>query len=251
MDRLESNAGFLSFTPPVTKPFYAVWRAMPSAGLCLLALAWPAVARAANISVCASGCDQTSVAAAVAAAAGGDTIVMAAGTYAANIGIPANLVLTLQGAGAGVTILDGGGLGPVLIVDAGATVTLESVTVERGGNTKEQREAGIVAYGNVTVSDSLITANSVGLLTIGGDVKVVRTTITNNHGDDNGAAAGVENASGQTALLESTITANDGPYIGGINILGAAVSLTNSTASGNTGYLAANIQTTEGGILSA
>jgi hypothetical protein len=249
MDRLESNAGFLSFTPPVTKPFYAVWRAMPSAGLCLLALAWPAVARAATISVCASGCDQTSVAAAVAAAAGGDTIVIAAGTYAANIEIPANLVLTLQGAGAGVTNLDGGGQGPVLIVDAGATVTLESVTVERGGNPKEQHQAGIVAYGNLTVTDSLITGNSVGLVTIGGDVKVVRTTISNNQGDDNGAAAGVENVSGQTALVESTIAANDGIYVGGISIQGGAVSLTNSTASGNTGFQAANIEAAQGSVL--
>src|SRR6202521_5430462 len=116
MDRLESNESFPfarlnsradSSTPSATKPFYAVWRVMPSAGLCLLALAWPAVARAANISVCASGCDQVTVAAAVAAAANGDTITIGAGTYPANIVIPAHLTLYLQGAGAGATILDG------------------------------------------------------------------------------------------------------------------------------------------------
>lgn len=129
MDRLESNEGIAfaqlnsradGSTPSATKPFYVVWRVIPSAGVCLLALALPAVARAVNISVCASRCDQTSVAAAVAAAVSGDTVVIGAGTYAANIEIPANLVLTLQGAGAGVTVLDGGGQGPVLMVDAGA-----------------------------------------------------------------------------------------------------------------------------------
>lgn len=87
-------------------------------------------------------------------------------------------------------------------------------------------------------------------MTIGGDAKVLRTTISNNQGDDNGAAAGVENESGQTALIESTIAANDGIYIGGISIQGGAVSLTNSTASGNTGFLVANIEAAQGSLLS-
>jgi hypothetical protein len=259
MDRLESNEVFPfawlnsradSSTPSVTKPFSAVWRAIPSAGLCLLALTWPAVARAANFSVCASGCDQTTVAAAVAAAASGDTIVIAPGTYAANIEIPANVVLTLQGAGAGVTILDGGGQGPVLIVDFGATVTLQSVTVQHGGNPKELQMGGIVAYGNLTVSDSLITGNSVGLATIGGDAQVVRTTISNNQSDDSGAAAGVENVGGQTALVQCTIAANYGQFVGGIGVESGVVSLMNSTASGNTGYEVANIEAAQGSVLS-
>jgi hypothetical protein len=256
MDVLEPRKGFpfarlnrraASSTPSVTNHFYA---RLPTAGLCLLALAWPAVARAANISVCASGCDHNNVAAAVAAAASGDTVVIGAGLYAANIEVPANSVLILQGSGAGLTFLDGQGQRPVLIVDAGATVILDSVTVQNGGNAKEVYQGGIVAYGNLTVSHSRITGNSVGLLTIGGDAKVVGTTISNNQGDDNGAAAGVENVSGQTALVESTIVANDGIFIGGINVQGGAVSLTNSTVSGNSGFLAANIEANQGGLLS-
>jgi len=259
MDPLESNEGFRfarlnsrddSSTPSATEHFCAVWRTMASAVLCLLALASPAVARAANISVCQSGCDHASVAAAVAAAASGDTVAIGAGLYAANIEIPANVVLVLQGSGAGLTFLDGQGQGPVLIVDAGATVTLDSVTVQNGGNAQEGHQGGIVAYGNLTVSDSLITGNSVGLLTIGGDAKVVRTTISNNQGDDNGSAAGVENVSGQTALVESTIAANDGVFVGGINVQGGAVSLTNSTVSGNSGFLVANIEANQGSLLS-
>ena len=75
----------------------------------------------------------------------------------------------------------------------------------------------------------------------------MRTTISNNY---NGSAAGVENVSGQTALVESTIAANDGVFIGGINVQGGAVSLTNSTVSGNSGFLAANIEASQGSLLS-
>ena len=91
----------------------------------------------------------------------GDTVAIGAGLYAANIEIPANIVLVLQGSGAGLTFLDGQGQGPVLIVDAAATVTVDSVTVQNGGKAQEGRQGGIVAYGNLTVSDSLITGNSV------------------------------------------------------------------------------------------
>jgi hypothetical protein len=72
MDRLEPSEGFpfarlncrtYGSTPSATEHFCAVRRAMASAILCLVALASPAVARAANISVCESGCD-TRVAAA-------------------------------------------------------------------------------------------------------------------------------------------------------------------------------------------
>jgi hypothetical protein len=258
MDRLESNEGFLfarlncradSSTPSATKPRYAVRRVTPSAGLCLLALAWPAVARAANISVCASGCDQVTVAAAVAAAANGDTITIGAGTYPANIMIPAGFTLHLEGAGAEATILDGRDRGPVLIVDAGGYASVQSVTVERGGGPPQLPQAGIVVYGNLRVSDSLITQNSIGIANYGGAVSVLRSTIRDNHSSENGFGAGFTNVAGSADLFYSTISGNDGTDVGGVSIQGGNVSLLNTTVSGNTGNPVANIYGPAGGTL--
>lgn len=74
-DRRAENAKSSASTPS-----YVSRKVLISAAVCLLTLTRPAMALAANISVCASGCDQTSVADAVAAAANGDTIVIGAGT---------------------------------------------------------------------------------------------------------------------------------------------------------------------------
>ncbi|EFQ82600.1 hypothetical protein HMPREF0063_11809 [Aeromicrobium marinum DSM 15272] len=65
-------------------------------------------ASAAELSVCAVGCDHTTVADAVAAAAAGDTITIGAGTFP-TFGVVVDKPLTIQGAGVGQTILDGGG----------------------------------------------------------------------------------------------------------------------------------------------
>ena len=65
-------------------------------------------ASAATSTVCATGCDHTTIQAAVTAAAAGDTINVGAGTYN-EFGIIIDKPLTIQGAGEGTTIVDGGG----------------------------------------------------------------------------------------------------------------------------------------------
>jgi hypothetical protein len=192
----------------------------------VLALASPAIGRAATISVCASGCNQTSVAAAVAAANSGDTIAIAAGTYPVSVEIGKNMILTLQGAGAGRTILDGDQGVFVLLIDAGATLNLQGATVQNA------EAGGIQVAGYLTATDSLITRNGQGIVNTGGVAKVVRSTISNNV--EYGLGAGVSNVNGETDLIDSTVTANSGE-VAGIVVAAGLVSLVNSTMSGNIG----------------
>ena len=65
-------------------------------------------ASAATLTVCATGCDHTTIQAAVTSAVAGDTINVGAGTYD-EFGIIIDKPLTIQGAGEGTTIVDGGG----------------------------------------------------------------------------------------------------------------------------------------------
>jgi hypothetical protein len=90
-------------------------------------------AGAATVKVCPSGCAFSQIAPAMAAANPGDTIKVGAGTY--DGGFTIDKSLQLVGAGAGSTIISGGG--PVITIGvAGAptepTVTIEGVTVTGG-----------------------------------------------------------------------------------------------------------------------
>jgi hypothetical protein len=133
---------------------------------------------AATLTVCASGCPYTQLAPAIAAAQSGDTIKIGSGTYAG--GVTINVSVKLAGAGAGSTIISGGG--PVLTVGvAGAstepTVTIDGVTVTggitvgnltpfsgRGGGIYIPRAAGPSTGASVTIRNSVIRGNSVAPL---------------------------------------------------------------------------------------
>jgi hypothetical protein len=159
-------------------------------GAVLIAPAWFGMARAsaANLTVCASGCAYTQIAAAVAAAHSGDIVNVAPGTYLGGFTIDQNL--TLNGSGAGCTIISGNPPAPagsVLTIGVyGAssepTVSISGVTIT-GGVARSSPvsipfvgEAGVIAAGGgveippnaaftggatVTISNSVITGNRV------------------------------------------------------------------------------------------
>ena len=98
MDCLGSNAvtlagaiGRTNCSTPLRTRYRLYCRVVLIACAILLLSLLPAIARAANISVCASGCDQTTIASAIAAANSGDTITIGAGTYPFNVEISKNL----------------------------------------------------------------------------------------------------------------------------------------------------------------
>jgi hypothetical protein len=153
-----------------------------SAMASLLVLA-PGQASAATLNVCPSGCAYTQLAAALAAAHNRDTIRIGPGTY--DGGVTIDVSVKLVGAGAGHTIISGGG--PVLTIgEFGAstepTVSIEGVTIT-GGITRSSPEStpftgqeGVFAAGGgmeippnedfsggatVTIASSVITGNRV------------------------------------------------------------------------------------------
>ena len=154
--------------------------AIGAAALLLLA---SGQASAATLNVCPSGCQYTQLAPALAAAGGGDTIRIGLGTY--DGGVTIDVSVRLVGAGAGRTIISGGG--PVVTIgefgaDAEPTVSIDGVTIT-GGITRTSPESipftgqeGVIAAGGgveippnadfsggatVTIANSVITGNRV------------------------------------------------------------------------------------------
>src|SRR5690348_5963992 len=90
-----------------TKMGTALRRTSFCAGLVFLALSFVSPARAATLTVCASSCAYTTIAAAILAASPGDTISIQDAVHTeANIAVDRNL--TIQGQGAVNTAVDGG-----------------------------------------------------------------------------------------------------------------------------------------------
>ena len=106
------------------------------ATLTTLAIIGTAAASAATLKVCPHGCQYQQISDAIAAAHNGDTVSAAPGVY--HGGFTINKNLSLDGAGAGRTVISGGG--PVITVGAvGAahepTVAIDEVTITNGVTT--------------------------------------------------------------------------------------------------------------------
>ena len=167
---------------------FLVWRGASKVGLFVFAVAALLLigvgqASAATLDVCPSGCPYAQLAPALASAKDGDTIKIAPGTYAG--GVTIDVSVKLVGAGAGQTVISGGG--PVLTIGAFGestepTVSIDGVTIT-GGVTRSSPEStpfvgqeGVFAAGGgveippnadfsggatVTITNSVITGNRV------------------------------------------------------------------------------------------
>jgi CSLREA domain-containing protein/uncharacterized repeat protein (TIGR01451 family) len=198
--------------------------------------------RAANINGPVSGCP---------AGDGDDTIVVPAGTYdldLAGAGENAALTgdlditesLTISGAGAATTIVDGDDLDRVFEIRAGSN-ELTGLTIRDGfatGSTINDGCCGggiLVMAGSLDVTAALITLNSAtiaaGIGNFGGVLTVTDSTIDANvaSGDGGGVYTWA-----QTSLVRTTVSGNQGGFSAGVGNDGTTT-ITNSTISGNTG----------------
>ncbi len=151
---------------------------------------------------------------AIALAASGDAINVAAATYTENLTIP--ISLTIDGAGATTTIING----HVDFPSSTSTVTLRGVTIQNGS-----------------------AVNGGGIFNSGGTLTITNSTISGNtaSGFGGGFGGGIYNSSGTLTLRNVTVSGNHivgepnstNPEGGGIYNSGGTLTITNSTVSDN------------------
>jgi hypothetical protein len=171
-------------------------------------------------------------------AGSGNIIHIAGGTYTENLIVSKNL--SFEGMGVDVTILDGGGTGRVVLVNA-YTVSFSSLTIS-GGNSGTEDGGGIFNYGTLSLEEVKVANN---VARSGGGI-LSNGTLTMTHSLVSGNKANVEstsdggglflNSSHPTSITDTTISGNIATYYsGGIHDQGSGLlTLTNVTISGNT-----------------
>lgn len=235
--------------------------------------------RAANLNVGVDACP---------AGSADDSIRLSAGTYTlAIVGQSEDAALTgdldlsgaghlaIQGAGAGTTIVDGGGIDRVFdIVGASSSAALSNLTIQNGQVPSGQGSGGIRNIGTLTLDRAIIQHNRANGSTssdIGGGIcngcgpgtgtlTLLNSIVSGNTADRGGgifsnatliitgssiisntarAGGGLMNyasVSGSAALTNSTVSGNTATSgVAGISQETGAIRITNSTISGNVG----------------
>jgi predicted outer membrane repeat protein len=174
---------------------------------------------------------------AISLAASGDTIQIAAATYQENLSIPFNL--TLNGAKAATTIVDGTNNLNVFTVGTGISLTLSKLTIKRGvGYTGG---GGVDNSGTLTVSNSnfyLNTALSGGAILNTGTATISKTSFVGNSPYFSGRSASCGAIDNRSAMTITTSTfdtnyANNNFTSGGAICNGGTLTITDSTLSNN------------------
>ncbi|MBC7815710.1 MAG: hypothetical protein IAG10_02295 [Planctomycetaceae bacterium] len=213
------------------------------------------------------------------ALAGADTITLSAGNYllglfgngeqsAASGDLDITDELTITGAGADLTDLDGVGQDRVFDILVGVTVTISGMKIHGGTAINAQEDGGgirnqgvltlqdvnlsnntasggggaIISFGNgssLTISDSKFDSNSAngplggGAIYTGSTTTITDSMISNNASSANGGAI-VNSGSGSLTLSQTTVKSNSASTGQGGGIFNSAtVSILRSTISGN------------------
>ena len=204
--------------------------------------------------------DQTTIQAAINAANNGDTVVVAPGTYTENLNFNGKAITVTSSGGSAVTIVDGGGIGPVVIFEMseGANSVLNGFTLRNGVSTNTlplwNSGAGItIYYASPTITNNLITGNhagcGIGIEIVGGSSVIRGNTITGNtqaFGMGGCGGGGIEVAGDSShpvatpVITGNTITnntLNGGGFGGGIGVsYFASPTIQNNYIAGNSAY---------------
>jgi YVTN family beta-propeller protein len=174
-------------------------------------------------------------------ASSGDTVTFALSpscsliTLSSTIDITKNLTIT--GPGASSLAVSGGGSFQDFSV--GGTDTISGLTIEDGFDQYNNGGGGIFNYGDLTVTDSVVSGNAThfagGGIYSNGTLTVTDSTVSGNSAADNAAGAGIYTTGTLTTISDSTVSDNTASSAGGgIDIYSTGtLAVTDSTVSGN------------------
>jgi predicted outer membrane repeat protein len=210
----------------------------------------------ATDTVCAAGCDFATIQAAIddAGTANG-AIIEITDPIHTEAGIVVNKDVTIRGLGAEDTIVQaheiaGEALDRVFLVEEGANLILEGMTIRHGKPSIEEHGGGIMNHGTLTLRDCAVSDNIAiggGGICNSGALKLVNSSVSNNAAVDTappgifacGGGGGIRSGKGTLALINSTVSGNQAGTRyrgagGGIRIgCGCTAVFTNSTISDN------------------
>jgi len=178
-----------------------------------------------------------------------DTIVVPAGTYnlilpepgAVGGGLEINAsgtaALTISGAGAGTTIIDGGGHNRIFDINLFGPVSIAGVTMQ-DGNAGILGHGGAVwsQYATLSVSNSTLSGNTAwggGAIAGSRSLTVSNCSFSGNTTTPHGGLGGAINAIGTLAVSNCTFTDNDAFQFGGAIYSSGAATISSSSFSGN------------------
>ena len=169
-----------------------------------------------------------------------DIINVPAGTYVLTSGeMEITTDITINGAGAGSTIIDGSDNGRIFFVnESGATVVINDLTVQNGqsGDGGGIHVNGELTINNVVVQDSFADGDGGGIFISGdGTLNANDCTVSNNEAADDGG--GIMNEGPDTLNMSGcTVSGNHASDDGGgiANSFDATGTIDGSTISGNT-----------------
>lgn len=152
--------------------------------------------------------------------------------------------LTINGAGAGTTIVDADELDRVFHVhDSAGGLSLTKLTLQNGSSLTG---GGIHAVGtSVRLTSSTVRMNKgIGIAVHGSTLDLLYTTLRDNSGSGIAAYEG-----SSIRLLRSTLTANFADYGAGLHVAASTATLVNSVVTGNsTGYDGGGIYLASGAL---
>jgi CSLREA domain-containing protein len=241
---------------PAWKP---AWLRIPLVSIPLAmaaCLLWAVPAQAATFTVsktadtadgsCDADCSLREAISAANETAEADTIVVPAGTYMLSLagageGLNATGDLdilepvTISGAGASTTIIDGNGsvlMDRVLDVGATAPTTMSGVTIQNG--ISPQDGGGIRGSAGLTLAEVIVRANTSttggGGIATGADLTLTDVTVSGNASGTGGGGIAV---SGNTVVTRTTFDGNATGTGGGGIASSGTLTLTNATLNGN------------------